>query len=244
MTNNTSSRFLIRDGKFFRETTVISEVVIPDGVLEGQFLRAGIKVANVIAPSAVSEMAMSVGANFSPDYSFLSVRLSKLKFRCPLIAVSDGKRVCPDFGSHRNSGPMFDLWWTPPPDMKVVLMVEMLSRGTQMSAVKSWLFATDESQKIYRLPTGNVYDNCELCTGAFSSGASSMSEVLALCVNQLLGSHWQGDLLSDQSRTDSMKMFMFKPNERSGFDQLPIECEWATLCKVVGNQVITKNVNV
>ena len=97
-----------------------------------------------------------------------------------------------------------------------------------------YLYAFDERKAAYRLPLGNLYENCRLCMGEYDSSCSTAVGSLILALKQFRAAPWNSDLFSDEELIP--RFFHFKPLEK-GFMTLPILEDWTVNC----NKVSTGN---
>ena len=161
----------------------------------------------------------------------------------------DGKVMVPLFGTHNNE-PILQLKWTAPDSMRIYLIVEVTQQPTGRSpstfqCSNQWLVAVDSSQRYWRLPTSNVYEDCRLCIGTFDSVGTSHVDVLSLAWKQFHLSEWNTDL-SDRAGSggaqNAAALFRFTPNEKEGFTQLPCPASWMSYCTKISNEHINQNI--
>lgn len=173
-----------------------------------------------------------------PQIAF-TVQLASLPLRARFVADEANKCIVPAFDSE--SAPMF-LEWTPPPSMRLVLMITMLPNTC--SVHEQYLVAICSRGRFWRLPMTNIYENCRLCTGKYDGHGFSYADAIGKALNQLVASDWQKDLRDAggaSTMANSKLMFRFKPKETEGFDQLePHTEDWTSLCVKVGTPIITE----
>jgi hypothetical protein len=156
--------------------------------------------------------------------------------------MKDGYMV-PDFTSSSND--TMDLKWSPPPTMRLYLMV-YCPIGSPLYSETQFLVAVDGNGRFWRLPTSNTYEDCKLCTGSYNSEGATFVDVLSRAWNQFQTSRWQKDL-NDRGGTSGMSnsrmMFRYKPLEKDqGFEQVPAPSDWSSYCTKVSNEFITNNI--
>ena len=115
--------------------------------------------------------------------------------------------------------------------MEIRFVAEVGLNGAHGFYVRDhYLFAFDERKAAYKLPLGNLYENCRLCMGDYDSTCSSATGSLVTALKQFRAAPWNSDLFSDEDIVH--KFFRFKPLEK-GFQTLPIQVDWTTVCTKV-----------
>lgn len=160
------------------------------------------------------------------------------------FAMLDGVLV-PRF--HETSGIALELDWIVPSNMDLRMLTVSLGRNNELV---SYLFATDIKNRLYRLPTSNVFEHCEICTGTNPIPNGTVMECMCQLYKSFIASSWNADLFDAGFISKAERMFGWKPdNDR--FEQLPIdtglfpstspeEPSWSGLCSKVANEDITQ----
>jgi hypothetical protein len=99
-----------------------------------------------------------------------------------------------------------------------------------------YLVATSSTNKMYRIPLANVYDDCKICMGDQWNGRSqpTLPAALDAALQQFLNSPWNSDLKRSPEKSDAF--FRFKP-VNDGFETLPVDGQWSNLCERVAAPV-------
>lgn len=233
---NKSQYLLEETGRLIRQTISEQEIDLKPEILQRFVQHQLIKFPGLFSAATISpKLSGTVGmANKGPTTVF-SIRLNKLPLRARFVVR--GEYLVPDFTS--NSTPMF-LEWTVPDGMRLYLMVHMQDGAP--TCADQFLVAVDGSNRTYRLPTTNCYENCKLCTGQFNGRGITYADALSKAWKQLEDSDWQSDLSNhggERGMENSKNMFRFKPLEPDGFQQMSIHSDsWELLCTKISMEFI------
>jgi hypothetical protein len=134
-----------------------------------------------------------------------------------------------------NAAPM----WTPPQDMRLMFCscIEINGDGLFFApARQQWLIAYDKEKRAYRLPLPNVFDDCSICMGEYTSWGDSMIESFSCAYTQFKKSSWNADLLDAARAAKSKYMFRFKVAGEN-IEQLPYIAEnWTDLSEKIATK--------
>lgn len=160
--------------------------------------------------------------------------MASLPLKAPFRAINGV--VVPNFGG--SNDPVIALEWKVPSDMKLRALVWTSIHGTYHFIVsRAWLFAFDTYESTYRLPLGNLYDECRLCLGQATISGTNHLDAAINGMNQVQNGVWNADLWSTVNETQ--KLFRFKPTNDSFSQEEPLT-HWPALCTKVGNAIIDK----
>lgn len=115
--------------------------------------------------------------------------------------------------------------------MGIRFVAEVASSGTRYYVRDHYLYAFDERHAAYRLPFGNIYENCRMCMGDYDSTSSTAAECVQKALTQFKRATWNADLFNNEELIQ--RFVRFKPLE-SGFKTLPILDDWTEVCAKVG----------
>lgn len=116
--------------------------------------------------------------------------------------------------------------------MRIRFVAEVATNGPNGFYVRDhYLYAFDPRGAAYKLPLGNLYENCRLCMGDYDNTSGSAAGAVILALKQFRSAPWNSDLFSDEDVV--MRFFRFKPLEK-GFQTLPIIEDWTRDCSKVG----------
>ena len=111
--------------------------------------------------------------------------------------------------------------------------------GLHYDGVTNYLVAFNKKDGAgYRLPMPNLYDDCSICTGQYDHRGDSVLEAFKRNLDYIIASPWNNHIIKDykEDQKHSHQLFRWKPVE-AGFQTLPPEEPWATLCKHAGSDM-------
>jgi hypothetical protein len=226
------------DGEMLARQIFERAVRFPEEVLRRHEGEIKVSVAGLISGVDVSPvenaaMVARVYNTIKKDKITWVLELKEIRFRTGVITDESGSLITLSFkGEH----PQLDLVWAVPEGVRVFYALNTSRSGSFLISGKNYLFALNASYQALLLPTGNVYEDCWVCTGDFSGQSESHSGVVENCLEQFTKSTWNTDLFS--SRENSFNMFRFMPSEKEGFIQLPVIGNWERLCKKVNTSIM------
>lgn len=216
------------DGKIERHVTNITEVMVPQSALEAMTGGISVSLYTAMDLDCPELGVVSVNATFSRQSTLWSIPLRKLQLRAPFkvfAATQKTNLLTPNFTS--TTDPVLELMWIPPEDMNLRFIVKAIPTGTGWRHQKCWMIAYDARRGAYCLPLANCYDDAAICTGEFSSDATSAAGTLKKCIEQLWKSRWNGDLFIGDRPVYSEMLFRFKPDT---FEMAPPKGNWTASC--------------
>lgn len=231
--NTSFTEFVIgQNGKMFRRDVQTMDVVVPESVITPLTENVTRKCLYV---AAVTKEQLLANVCITGRGEFWSVPLKQLPLRAPFHLI-DGVMV-PAFGS--NTDPVMDMKWTPPNGMDIIAGFDCEASGSGtasalVACTQMYLFA-HAARRYYKLPLGNLYDDCRVCTGRRDSVWSGCyAHLLETMLDMFSKSMWNADLWGNAA--ECQKLIRFKPHNK-GFDQqAPLEA-WTNLCKVVSTPI-------
>lgn len=129
------------------------------------------------------------------------------------------------------------LVWKVPANVKVVFAVLTKQEDECVSVEGNWLFACDDEKRGYRLPLPNLHDDCRICTGQFEGDQETAFACVQKSLEQFGVSKWNADLM--RTIEQSQKFFRFQPT-KEGFETLPIQGGWTSLCDKVSTALLER----
>ena len=225
--------FLIEgDGKIFRRDIVSREIRITNEITTALCKDVSITVKNLMATEKQGMISMrsEMGGSI-----WWTVMLNHLNLRCPFI-MRDGFFV-PQLD--RDDEPIITLPWEVPNSMRLVFLAETAFIGSRSRKQGyCYLFAIDENGDYYRLPLGNLYDECRICMGQEEFLSFDHLTTLNMVLEQFSNSEWNADLWTTERATQSM--FRFVP-DGTGFKQAVMAITpWTKLCAKIGHATTEK----
>lgn len=166
-----------------------------------------------------------------------SMRLTKLPLKTNYQS-KDGV-LWPVFDD--STSPMLTMDWTPPANMGLVLAVTL--SGEKLPVMQHLVAFDLATNRSYRLPLSNLYEDCKLCHGKYPGKPTTHLEALVLAINQFNNSNWNADLYNaDASKRKNTKaLFSFKA-EKDSFPQQPVAESWMNSCEKIANDYVTNNI--
>lgn len=205
-----------------------------DGLTTGMVRKLlGIFPMSAVHPEAIGAADISVGPS---GFSVVRMPVFKLPLSAPYAV--EGTTVYPHFdGAH----PIISQHWVPPENMRLFLCAHI---NSALECVEQFLVAIDPTNKCWRLPVSNLYDNCRLCPGRHASNGSNVLQVCQRAWAQFQASNWNADLYGDASplrRSCSKALFTFDVSNEK-FTQRKPPTKWWDLCEKVATEFLTNYV--
>lgn len=223
------------DGKLYRESTNRAEIQITDEIAKAMCADVAMTTRAAFEMENVVHVGMSIDAR---NDIWWTLRLPHLHIRCPWILHE--RTWIPALDSLDD--PVTDMVWYPPEGMTLALMCCTQYRHASNGARKTgyvYLFAMTRDGISWRLPLGNIYDDCRICMGDENFIAPTHRQCVQMILNQFTNSTWNSDLWTSRNRTQAM--FRFRPLDQ-GFEQLPPPNDWTSQCSRVGNVITDRMV--
>lgn len=217
-------------------------VILPTGRLEKWVItRQAVNATESIAAQFTKSLPVKIPAAFevrgmpfnlhletgNPGNYNCLCKIKSLPLRVALvpspIAKKEDNIMVPDLAE--SSVKTIDMVWTPPDNCLLVYMVQIHWRTPYHYATNNYLYAYSDTG-IYKLPLGNLYDDCKICTGDYNSRCNTISEVAKVSMDQFINSRWNTHLIRELDRMH--RMFRWKATPDS-FDQMPTDGNWKTL---------------
>lgn len=218
------------NGRIYRRQVTETEIQIGQEVSR-VLMKDFVKRIGPVCEHELGTIEVSVDSR--ENQSMWWIALTKLPLRATYKASTEV--VTPSFGDA--SDPVMTLHWAVPQSMRLIFMTEITRSGDRATAGVCYLFAISRDNNCWKLPIGNIYDDCHLCMGEdYFRGANAL-EAFALALHQFSKSQWNRDLWRDSANCS--RLFRFKPNETE-FVQLPINTpsgDWTRLCPKVGTSL-------
>lgn len=231
------------DGRIQRVSIVVDDLTMNNDILSRFATENPVKLPNLIASGVLGSGAIgNIGVSCRLKSFTFTIPVGVLPMRAA-FSIKDGI-LMPDFTAAKPE--LMDLKWEVITGMRVFLLVYCPVDSKTIWCENQFLVAYDAAGRMYRLPVSNVYEDCRLCTGSYSSEGSTYMDVLCKAWNQFTMSNWQKDLVDrggDNAISNAQAMFRYKPNEKSGFEQLPpAASDWTGFCKKINNEFINTNI--
>jgi hypothetical protein len=233
---STVEYLLKNDGSFELVETIRTPIDIGPNVLSTVLADRSIRI-----PGAVSHPAMGVlGLDASEKAGHvwtIPIPALRLNTRFGLIKPNGRTVLTPTLSSA--SDPVLDLLWEPPASclMKLAVMVVLDQNSLFYAVSKSWLFMFDGSARCWRLPIGNLYDDCSVCLGEFEYLDVTSLGAAQRAYNQFWNGHWNADLMTSTKVDQMRRMFRFTPETMA---QEPPPTTWADYCYKVANPIVER----
>jgi len=221
------------DGKLFREDITRREIGITPQIARAMSGDVSARANAIAQHERWGQFNVQVESTGDCWWTAL---LPRLTIKCPWRM--DGGKWTPNLNNPED--PIQALDWIPPDDMRLVFLMPVKWSPGNCIAEKvghTYLFAFDNQGATWRLPLGNLYDECRICLGQERFAAASHMQCVAAALEQFANSQWNADLWRTQAQTKAL--FSFLPKD-SGFDQIPPERHWTSYCSKVGNAISEK----
>ena len=155
----------------------------------------------------------------------------------------EGDVMVPNFEGETDM--QISLKWMVPNGVSMNVGLMVVIDLSAMHPTAQMLYAMDAAHRTWRLPTSNTYENGNLCTGSYDSQGESVIDVAIKAHRQFIDSQWQSDLSNrggSNGMANAKKMFRFKPKNKEGFEQLPMnllnQTQWTSLCTSFSNETL------
>jgi hypothetical protein len=218
-----------KDGRLFREDSTLREIRIGDEIARALCQDMSIKIKNVVTHEkwGAHSLCADVGGS-----CWWTVSMPTLTLRCPFIMKEN--IWVPQLDN--NEEPVTVQEWKAPNDMRLMFLVETrLSSGRVSKQNYTYLFAVSQDNNFWRLPLGNLFDECRVCLGNEEYFGLTHLEVVAKALEQLNNASWNADLWNTDKRNKTHALFRYKPLDK-GFEQMPVSDDhhWTTYCYKIG----------
>ena len=241
LTNKDENRLVLSDdGRLFRERTILEELAINEDEVFGA-MREGMKLKMrdvMVIDGCPVHLCTTGKVEEGLVTTHATIELPRIRLNTSYV-MDDGVLV-PTFKARgrENDGeaPVMPLEWVvAKAASRLKLWMLTYTRHNPMddgpfSLGESWLIATSQSNRHYRLPLPNVHTDCRICTGDFVKTNNTLAECLENDLRQFFKSNWNADLSPNTEATG--KMFRFKPLN-DGFETLPVVGNWNNHCQKV-----------
>ena len=224
-----TTRFIFTsDGKLLREDVSSREIAITPEIVNSISASMMVPIPGVIVHPRWGQINLNVESN---GKCWWAVGLKALTLRCSYKVGKDGVAF-PDLGSVSSKDePVLTREWVTPEDMRLMFFMTTYNRGgTFEKNGYAYLFAFDCFKQTWRLPIGNLFDDCHLCLGKEDFYADSHLAVLSDTLDQFSNSEWNNDLWTQSDKMmKTQNLFRFKPGNET-FTQLPSVNHWTHYC--------------
>jgi hypothetical protein len=221
------------EGRMYRETVTREEIRSAEGVLNR------ISATSDRIFKMVFDLPKLGPCNLlqSQGQIYVTAPLGEIPLKCPFHMNAASKVLVPNLSNEGD--PVLPLSWKIPGDMAAWWLFAIIYRPDYGDVVleNTWLFCRDNSSYWYRLPLGNLYDDCRVCTGVDRYAAPTVRQAVVKCLDQIERSTWNADLWKTVAETQ--RLFRFSSNNET-FKQLAPEGTWQTLCRKVSVAVTSK----
>lgn len=223
------------DGRFVKRYISEDEIAISETELAKLATSGDKKFANVMMVDDCP-----AGLCFGTDGIWVTVHKKSLDIRAPYTALSDGS-LYPNLGAKNE--PVLHMLWIPHPTMNLKLIMHFAPLNAQLPYYCDMMFlvALDSRGVGYKLPIGNLYDDCRVCQGDGNNhGSINLMDAIQKNYGPFKTSIWNADLWKGVEHTQAM--FKWKPinSAQGGFEQQPVPDVWAAHCVKVAIQPMQK----
>jgi len=224
------------DGKVFRRAVSSVEVALNERSLIASLqesMSLTLRDAFLLEKRWVSLLLSTSGPSIT---AFATIAMPYLHLNAPFRVLEDGKVTVPVFEPAGSDRPVFTVDWdvatATAGKARCWLLVHAAAAGPDSSwgLGECWLCLTSSSNRTYRMPMANVYDNCRVCMGEYAKVHTNLFNALRAALTQFEASAWNSDLRKPVDRIESF--FRFKQSD-SGFETLPCNGQWSNLCERV-----------
>ena len=176
----TETKFSFKsDGRLYREDITLREIAITPQIAQSMCSGMSLQLHSVEKHDHYGQFNVCLDSNGT---AWWTACLPKLTLRCPWRML-DGKWV-PNLDNPED--PIQTLEWTPPKGMRLAFLCATKSAPVKLFVKDghSYLFAYDDAGTTYRLPLGNLYDECRICLGSerFAAATWDMARLAAIRV--------------------------------------------------------------
>lgn len=236
---NTTLVCLSDDGRVFRLPlnpleVAVDEDAIFSAIREGQ--KTKINDALLVGKLPTS---LCVKTNKETTEIWATIPLPFVRFNSSFRAT--GEAMVPVFDRPSPDVPQFNVDWNVDVacngKIKLWFMVGTQHIiGGRTHAIKTcYIVATSNTNRCYRIPLSNVYDDCKICMGEFDTTHPRLDAALEAALGQLLASPWNSDLRKPSEKSDAFFRFKLK---NDGYKTLPCIGQWNNLCERVSVPVL------
>lgn len=217
----------------------------PDQILQQFANRTSFIVPNLLRPDLLYPAIPTAIANvitcFSKDRTLWVMELDMVRFRTAITTTPDGY-AHPLFTNEPHTAIDLDFYPGRHSDMRVFYAMGILHSKGMAKSEKNYLFAMGPQYTPHRMPTGNVYDDCSVCTGDCLLAGETQLELVRGIMQQFYEGPWNGDLHKQQDKCNGL--FRFLPRADSSFSQQNPDSPWPELCqKVAGVAALDEFIN-
>lgn len=231
-----TTRYVVDKEGMFMETVNRSEIEITDSIAEAFTESMTRPIKNVLRYGGIfGDVAVTVAGK---GYAHWSVQVLTLPLRC--CCNTENGVVVPVFDSKQC--PLLPMKWKVPGDMRLVLGVTSIQNPEYkhyFGGLEQFLVAFDSNNRMYRLPTSNLFADCGLCHNMPEVHHQQAMGVVRQACEQFEKSEWNAHLYNDTTevrRQCTKQMFRWKPTEDT-FEQLPMILpegrDWTALCEKI-----------
>ena len=237
-TVNSTTYLFEADGKLYRHDLTRREIAITPEMVSSLCPSVEVRAPRLVDHPkwGMTGLLIESGEN----YCWWTVRLNRLMLRCR-YKVIEGGIMFPQLDAG-DSNPNLSLEWTPPKDMRLVFLMctQPLDRRTCIKNGSAHLFAFSGDGNTWRLPLGNIYDDCHLCLGTEEFLDETHMGVLSKTLTQFENSNWNQDLWGEIDKIrNTQALFRFKA-VNDGNTQIPTEKHWTQFCYKVSVGISTR----
>lgn len=229
------TKYVIEDtGKIFREDITRREVAITPEMVSNLSANVTLRARHLIYHPKWGMTSLIID---SKQICWWTVRMDNLTLRCPFRARPEGI-IVPQLNSCED--PILTRVWSPPIDMTLAFFMATCTKHAYCHKEGvAYLLAIDEREDIWRLPIGNLFDDCHLCLGKEDFSSDTHLKTVGLVLEQLELSEWNNDLMKGDKMTRMQELFSFKA-KNEGFEQIPSASHWTKYCYKVSLSIADK----
>lgn len=168
------------------------------------------------------------------DYCVASMPIRELNLKAPFRV--EGGYMWPEFDKPH---PVTSVVWKTPSSMRLVLAINI---APGYETMEHFLVAFNAKGQSWRMPLSNLYADCRLCHGRYTSTSATVLQACQLAWNQFQASAWNQDLYTDATparREGSKSMFTYKV-DNDKITQVEINGDWTKHCEKVATDFITR----
>jgi hypothetical protein len=223
---------LSEDGRIFRRNIAQTEVMVDEAAVFTAFREGqSVQVRNALL---VGGETASLGLKSLPDGRVSIAATIPLKFiHLNTNFKLEGGVAMPIFTTPDPNEPTLNVDW----DVRVAcsgkvklwFLVNTIQRHDGLFYNgECYLAASSVTNRIYRIPLANIYDEGRICMGVYTAINPSLQEALSMALTQFLASPWNSDLHRPAEKSDAF--FRFKVSN-DGYETLPVVGQWSNLCE-------------
>lgn len=234
--SKTTEILLDAEGRFFRRDIIQKEVAINEDVVFAAFKseqKVRLRDAMMVGKNLTSLSIVSERTGFINVHA--TIRLNTLRLNTGFKMMDDA--MVPVFEPPDAKKPRFNVDWDVniacAGKVKLWFFVQTRHKPDEAHTVgECFIVATSATNRTYRIPLANVYDNCAVCMGDRWDGQvqPTLYSALDAAYEQFCNSPWNADLKRATEKSDAF--FRFKA-KNDGFETLPVNGQWSNLCERV-----------